>query len=96
MIDQDIMSDVADLYGITVEDIVSRCRVRKLADARAVVCYLLHGKAKMSCVEVGQMIHRTHATVLYFKRRACEWVSRPALNRRAVCAIKELEKRYGG
>jgi chromosomal replication initiation ATPase DnaA len=94
MIDTDIIRDAADLYGITIQDITSPCRKRRMADARAVVCYLLHSCIGLSSPEIGRMLKRTHATVLYFNRRADDWVRTPRLNPRGAAAIKELRQRY--
>jgi len=94
MLSKEILSDTADLYGISVCGILSSSRQRKYTDARAVVCYLLHNNGLMSCTEIAGMIHRTHPSVLYLEKKAKEWVGQPILNKRAVCAIKELQKRY--
>jgi len=95
MIEQDIISDVADIYGIKASDILSRRRIRRYSDARTVVCYMLHTNLGLSTTEVGKMLNRTHATVIYLNRKAADWLRKPILNRRGACAIKELEKRYG-
>jgi len=89
-----IISDVADLYGITQDDITSRKRHRRFADARAVICYIMCALDGYTFSEAGRSIHRTHASVIYFVRRASWWMRSPVLNQRAVAAIKELTKRY--
>lgn len=94
MIDQKIIRDAADLYGCTVADLKSPKRHRKYADARAVVCYILCQMRGWTYSEVGRTLHRTHSTVIYFNRRADEWLKLPILNPRGACAIKELVKRY--
>lgn len=94
MIEQDIISDVADIYGITPRDITSKSRVRRCVDARAVACYILRKVMQMTLMEIGRTLNCTHASVIYHTRRAGEWLDEPLLNHRAACAIKELEKRY--
>lgn len=94
MIEQDIMSDVADIYGITISDIKSRRRLRRYADARAVICYMLYSVKSMTLVEIAKMLNRTHASVIYFNRKAEDWLQTPLLNKRGACAIRELERRY--
>lgn len=89
-----IISDVADLYGITQDDITSRKRQRKYADARAVICYIMCALDGRTFSEAGRTIHRTHASAIYFVSRATWWMQYPFLNQRAVAAIKELSKRY--
>lgn len=94
MIENDILRDAADLFGVTVEAVTSAMLHRQYADARAVVCYVLCSMRGMSTTEVGRMIHRTHATVIYYNRKADDWLRMPKLNRRGACAIRELENRY--
>jgi len=95
MIEQEIMSDVADIYGITVSDILSRRRLRRFADARAVICYLLCFTQGYSTTEAGRVLGRDHSSVVYFNKKTMDWLRTPIINKRGACAIKELEKRYG-
>lgn len=95
MIEQDIISDVADIYGITVDNILSRRRVRRYVDARAVISYILYYIKGLTTTEVGDVLNRTHASVIYFNRKAEDWLRKPILNKRGARAIMEMEKRYG-
>ena len=95
MIEQEIISDVADIYGITVSDILSRRRLRRFADARAVVCHLLCFIRGYSTTEAGKVLGRDHATVVYFNKKTLDWLRMPILNDRGYKAIKKLEKKYG-
>lgn len=95
MIEQEIISDVADIYGITVENILSRRRLRRYADARAVICYLLCFTQGYSTTEVGKVLNRNHSSIVYFNKKTRDWLRTPIINKRGACAIKELEKRYG-
>lgn len=94
MIEQEIISDVADLYGITVDNILSRRRIRRYVEARSVVSYILYYVKGMTTIEVGEILNRTHASILYFNRNAKDWLRTPLINERGACAIRELEKRY--
>jgi len=95
MIEQEIISDVADIYGITVENILSRRRLRRYADARAVICYVLCFTQGYSTTEVGKVLNRNHSSIVYFNKKTRDWLRTPIINKRGACAIKELEKRYG-
>lgn len=95
MIEKDIISDVADIYGIEPCDVSSKCRVRRFADARTVACYLLYSIPRMTYAEIGRALHVTHASAIYHKKKADDWLKAPVLNRRGACAINELKKRYG-
>ena len=93
MTPQTIIHDTAAIYGVTVEELTSPCRRRELADARAVVSFILttHG---MGISETARLLHKRHASVIYHARRAAEWLERPILNRRAYDTIQTLLKRY--
>ena len=95
MIERDIISDVADIYGITVDNITSKRRIRRYVEARMVVSYLLCLKQGMTTTEVGELLHCTHASVVYFRNKAKDWMRTPILNKRGADYIKKLERRYG-
>ena len=94
MIQDKIISDVADFFGISASDILSRRRVRRYVDARAVVCHLLCRTQGYSTTEAGKAINRDHATVVYFNKKTLDWIRMPILNGKGYKAIRELEKRY--
>ena len=94
MIEREIISDVADIYGITVDNILSRRRIRRYVDARAVVCYLLCFTQGFSTTEVGEVLNRSHSSIVYFNKKTKDWLRMPILNDRGYKAIKKLEKRY--
>ena len=95
MIEQEIISDVADIYGITVDNILSHRRLRRYVDARSVICYLLCAVRGITTTEVGDMLNRTHASVIHLRKNGENWQRCPMLNKRGACAINELKKRYG-
>lgn len=95
MIEQDIISDVADMFGITVGNILSKRKIRRYADARTVICYLLRTTQRMGVEEIGDLLNRTHATVVYFNRKAEDWMKMPILNDRGYKAIRKLLVKYG-
>jgi len=94
MIEKDISRDAARMYGCTVADVKSRKRHRQYAEARAVVCYMLHSCMGWSSIETATLLNRTHATVLYYNNRACDWLKMPRLNPRGARVIKVLVERY--
>lgn len=69
-------------------------RQRHVADARAVVFYLLHRRMGMSSTQVGKLFNRSHATVLAAVRRCEEWLSMPLLNPKAVDVIRHIQHKY--
>jgi len=95
MIENDIISDVADMYGITTSDILSKRRVRRYVDARKVISHVLYHGLGMTLSEIGRILHCTHATIIYFNRKADDWLNFPVTNNKGASIIRELEERYG-
>lgn len=91
---KDIIDKVAELYGITADEMASPKRYRSYSEARAVVCYVLCTLHNCTFSEVGRMLNKCHATVMYHNHKANDWMRRPKLNPRAVVAIREIEKQY--
>lgn len=95
MTEKKIIKDVADIFGITVKNILSRRRIRRYVDARVVVSHLLCAYLGMSTTEAGKVINRNHSSIVYFNRKAEDWLRMPILNDRGYKAIRELLVRYG-
>lgn len=56
---------VCDWFGVTREDVLSRCRRRVLVDARMVFCYSVRRHTNLPLAEIGRRIDRTHADVMH-------------------------------
>ena len=64
-IDKDsIILKVCNYYGVTLEELMSKSRLRKIADARNTLFYIFHKCYKMSSPEVGKIFNKNHATIL--------------------------------
>jgi chromosomal replication initiator protein len=55
---------VCDYYEITLDQLMSKSRLRKIADARNTLYFILHKCYKLTCTEVGKMFNKNHATIL--------------------------------
>ena len=60
-----ITQEVANHYGIDVDQIFTKSRKREISDARQMVMYMAKKHAKMPLTAIGTRLSRTHATVLY-------------------------------
>lgn len=60
-----IMKAVGDTCGVTVEDIMSRTRLREFVDARQLYCYIMREKFGLSLSKIGKTINRDHATAIH-------------------------------
>jgi len=88
-----IIKQVADLYGVSVGDVLSRKRDRIFADCRTVIFFSLCELHKMSHKQAGRIMHRTHADAVYHIAKANDWINNPRLNMDGSAAILEMECR---
>jgi chromosomal replication initiation ATPase DnaA len=86
-----IIKQVADLYGVSVEDVMGRKRDRIYADCRTVIFYTLCELHRMPYKHAGEALHRTHADVLYHVAKGRDWAADPRLNMDGSAAILEME-----
>lgn len=62
----EIMKEVAERFGITIDDLRSRSRMARLVDARAVTAFILTRHLGLSTTEAGRMMHRDHGTIIHY------------------------------
>jgi chromosomal replication initiator protein len=55
---------VCNFYGITLQELMSKTRLRKIVDARNILYYIFHRCYKLTSTEVGKMFNKNHATIL--------------------------------
>ena len=55
---------VCNFYEVTLQELMSKTRLRKIVDARNTLYYILHRCHKLTSVEVGKMFNKNHATIL--------------------------------
>jgi chromosomal replication initiation ATPase DnaA len=89
----DVIQQVATIYGVSANDVLSRKRDRIFADARTVIFYALCELHKVSYKQAGRLMSRTHADVIYHVAKAHDWISNPKLNMDGAVAILEMECR---
>ena len=88
-----IIKQVADLYGVSAGDVLSRKRDRIFADCRTVIFYTLCELNKMSYKQAGRILCRTHPDAIYHVAKAKDWINNPRLNLDGSAAILEMECR---
>ena len=64
MTKEDIMEIVAKECSVTVEDIVSKFRTRRLVEPRMIITKVLREKLNCTYDEVGLVINREHSSVM--------------------------------
>lgn len=60
-----IIAAVADEYGVSADDIFSRCKLRKASDARQMAMLILRDRANLKVTEIASILGRNHSTVVF-------------------------------
>ena len=86
----EIVSRVADTFGVTVERLLSRDRSRQVALPRQIAMYLLREEANISLPQIGEVLGgRDHTTIMYGCDKITEMLESDDRLRRQVGEIKE-------
>ena len=84
---------VANHFGITLNDMLGKCRSRQIADPRMVAMYLCRKLTRLSSNEVGELFGRTHANVLHAEKCIPEKCSADSALRRSINQLeRQLQK----
>lgn len=84
-----VLSTVANAFGITPEKILSRDRTRDIALPRQVVMYLLREEANISLPQIGEALGgRDHTTVMYACEKVADMIERDDHLRRQLIQIR--------
>ena len=62
---QNIISKVAKFYGLTSDEILGRCRERRLIKARFISIYFIKQKTEFTLVTIGKIFKRDHASIIH-------------------------------
>ena len=62
---QNIISKVAKFYGLTSDEILGRCRERRLIKARFISIYFIKQKTEFTLVTIGKIFNRDHASIIH-------------------------------
>lgn len=61
-----VLKSVADFYDVTIEEIISRCRKKKVVKPRQIATYLIRKDINLSFPDIGQAVGgRDHSTAIY-------------------------------
>lgn len=88
-----IQQQVANHFGITLSDMLGKCRARHVADPRMIAMYLCRKLTKLSSNEIGEIFGRTHANVLHAEKTIPERCSQDDSLRRSINQLeRQLQK----
>jgi chromosomal replication initiation ATPase DnaA len=66
---------VCDAVEISIDEVQSKCRKPKLANARQVYCYIAKANTTHSLKKIGELINVDHSTVIYYIKKIEEMIS---------------------
>ena len=89
-----LIERTAELYGITPEDVLSKCRRRVFVDARKVVCYILMREYGLTYMDVGLIMGIHYTSALFNYRAAQLWLNEPRVNPEGAEIIKRLLEEF--
>jgi len=87
MTDRDILTVVAEEYGVTVRQITQGLRFRDVSDARQMYMYVLRSVRRYGLEVIAELVNRTHSTVIYGIRQVCDRLAADRETRRHHAAI---------
>ncbi len=62
----DVLKIVAENCGVTVEDVLSKCRKKEISEARHIFCVIMKKEFNFSLKRIGEFINnRDHTTVIH-------------------------------
>jgi chromosomal replication initiator protein len=86
----DIVSQVAAAFGVTVQNLVGSDRSKEIALPRQIAMYLLRVEANCSLPKIGETLGgRDHTTVLYGYQKVTDLLERDDKLRRQVIEIRD-------
>jgi chromosomal replication initiator protein len=85
-----VLQAVANVFGLTPEDLLGRSRSREVALPRQVAMYLMREEVNASLPQIGEALGgRDHTTVMYACEKVADMIERDDRLRRQVLQIRE-------
>lgn len=61
----EVFTHVEMFFGYSRTELMGKCKIKGLSRARQICMYMLRMDAKLSLPEVGELLNRTHGTVIH-------------------------------
>jgi chromosomal replication initiator protein len=85
-----VLQAVADVFGLTSEELLGRSRAREISLPRQVAMYLLREEVNASLPQIGEALGgRDHTTVMYACEKVADMIERDDRFRRQVLQVRE-------
>lgn len=89
---ENIIKATAEVYGVSVEDIMGDSRKRRIAEARQMAMLLCHEKTVLDLTDIGIVFGRKHPTVIHAIRKVEGLLDFDRMTKRNYELINELIK----
>jgi chromosomal replication initiator protein len=87
---KEVVSKVAEAWGVSVDRLLSRERTKEVALPRQIAMYLLRQEANISLPKIGEALGgRDHTTVMYACEKVSDLLERDDRFRRQVVEIRQ-------
>jgi chromosomal replication initiator protein len=86
-----ILSTIAQEYGVTMDELLSQSRSQRIAFPRQVAMYILREESELSLPKIGELLGgRDHTTVMYGHEKISDLLERDKNLRRKIVNIQEI------
>ena len=65
---EEYIQDFCQMLDVTEEELMSKSRVRHVADSRAILGYILITYFKLSLTNTGKLLNRHHSSVIHYRK----------------------------
>lgn len=88
--DTQVMAAVAEIYGVTIDDLVSRSRRKEVVEPRQVTMFLLRDMLDLSYPTIGEKLGRDHTTAIHSYEKINLEADRNAILNQKIFRVREL------
>jgi chromosomal replication initiator protein len=86
-----ILSTIAQEYGVTMDELLSHSRSQRVAFPRQVAMYILREESELSLPKIGELLGgRDHTTIMYGHEKITDLLERDKNLRRKIVNIQEI------
>ena len=89
-----LINCIANLYDITSEDILGKCRKAHMSESRVIIAHILR-YIGYSLTEIGEILNRDHSSVIYYLKTFENRYKYEVSFRNRVDKMLELVDYYG-
>jgi len=70
----EVLNNVCQHFEISLRQLKSKYRQRKLVDARSIVGYVLTKNSDLTLTEIGNLLNRTHCNIVHYNKKVSGFI----------------------